>query len=45
VSIGAASVAVPSPNFPPADLFTAAERCLNGVRGSGGDGLKSIEIY
>jgi len=45
LSVGAASVAVPSPNFPPRDLLTSAERCLQAALASGGDVLKSIEIY
>jgi GGDEF domain-containing protein len=45
VSIGASTVALPPRNFPPVDLVTSAERCLNGAKLSGGNGLKSIEIY
>jgi len=45
VSIGASTVALPPRNFPPIDLVTSAVRCLNGARLSGGNGLKSIEIY
>ncbi len=45
ISVGAASVALPSANFPPKDLLTAAERCLQAALASGGDVLKSIEIY
>jgi HD-like signal output (HDOD) protein len=45
ISVGAASVAVPSPNFPARDLLTSAERCLQAALASGGDVLKSIEIY
>jgi GGDEF domain-containing protein len=45
VSIGVASVALPPKNFPAAELIRAAERCLNGVRLSGGNAVKSIEIY
>jgi HD-like signal output (HDOD) protein len=45
ISVGAASVAMPSANFPPKDLLTAAERCLQAALTSGGDVLKSIEIY
>jgi len=45
LSVGAASVAIPSPNFPSRELLTAAERCLQAAVASGGDVLKSIEIY
>lgn len=45
VSIGASTVALPPRNFPPADLVTSAERCLNGAKLSGGNALKSIEMY
>lgn len=45
VSIGAATVALPPKNFPPQDLVEAADRCLYGARASGGDSVKSIEIY
>jgi HD-like signal output (HDOD) protein/GGDEF domain-containing protein len=45
VSIGASTVALPPRNFPPVDLVTSAERCLNGAKLSGGNGLKSIEMY
>ena len=45
VSAGAASVTQLPKNFPPQDLVEAADRCLYGTQASGGDGLKSIEIY
>ncbi len=45
LSVGAASVAVLSPNFSTRDLLTAAERCLQAALTSGGDVLKSIEMY
>lgn len=45
VSIGVASVALPPKNFPAAELIRAAERCLSGARLSGGNAVKSIEIY
>jgi PleD family two-component response regulator len=45
ISTGVASVALPPKNFPAADLIRAAERCLNGARLSGGNAVKSIEIY
>jgi GGDEF domain-containing protein len=45
VSIGVASVVLPPKNFPADELVRAAERCLNGARLSGGNAVKSIEIY
>jgi HD-like signal output (HDOD) protein/GGDEF domain-containing protein len=45
VSIGLASLTMPPRNFPPEELLTAAERCLSGVQLSGGNGVKSIDIY
>ncbi|MEX2141261.1 MAG: HDOD domain-containing protein [Pirellulales bacterium] len=45
VSVGVTSVALPPKNFPAAELIRAAERCLNGARLSGGNAVKSIEIY
>ena len=45
VSIGVATLSIPSKNFPPNDLFKAAARCLYGSHASGGGVLKSIEIY
>ncbi len=45
ISIGAATVALPPKNFPLEDLLAAAERCLYGSLNSGGDVVKSIEIY
>jgi GGDEF domain-containing protein len=45
VSIGVASVALPPKNFPAAELIRGAERCLDGARLSGGNAVKSIEIY
>jgi HD-like signal output (HDOD) protein/GGDEF domain-containing protein len=45
ISIGVASVALPPKNFPAAELIRAAERCLNGAKLSGGNAVKSIEIY
>jgi diguanylate cyclase (GGDEF)-like protein len=45
ISIGVASVALPPKNFPAAELIHAAERCLNGAKLSGGNAVKSIEIY
>ncbi|HEV2973085.1 MAG TPA: HDOD domain-containing protein [Pirellulales bacterium] len=45
VSIGIAAVTAPPKNFLPADLIESAERCLHASRHSGGNALKSIEIY
>lgn len=45
VSVGLASLAMPPRNFPAEELLIAAERCLSGVQLSGGDGVKSIDIY
>ena len=45
LGIGAATVSLPPKNFPPQDLFTAADRCLYGSHASGGGVVKSIEIY
>jgi HD-like signal output (HDOD) protein/GGDEF domain-containing protein len=45
VSVGVATVALPPKNFPAIDLINAADRCLNGARLSGGNTVKSIEIY
>jgi HD-like signal output (HDOD) protein/GGDEF domain-containing protein len=45
VSVGVASLAMPPRNFPAEELLTAAERCLTGVQLSGGDSVKSIDIY
>jgi HD-like signal output (HDOD) protein/GGDEF domain-containing protein len=45
ISVGAATVSVPSRNFPPEDLVEGADRCLHGSQASGGGVVKSIEIY
>ncbi|HUT89785.1 MAG TPA: HDOD domain-containing protein [Thermoguttaceae bacterium] len=45
ISIGAATVSVPSRNFPCQDLVDGAHRCLYGSQASGGGVVKSIEIY
>jgi len=45
ISIGLATVSLPPKNFPAQDLFTAADRCLYGSAASGGNVVKSIEIY
>jgi len=44
ISVGAATLSVPSKNFPPEDLFEGAQRCLYGSHASGG-GVRSIEIF
>ncbi len=44
-SAGVATLGMPPKNFPCQELIDAAERCLNGVQLSGGDSVKSIDIY
>jgi GGDEF domain-containing protein len=44
LSAGVATLALPSRNFPPLELVTAAERCLDAARLAGGNQLKSIEL-
>jgi HD-like signal output (HDOD) protein/GGDEF domain-containing protein len=45
VSIGIAAITVPPRNFSAGDQVESAERCLHAARLSGGNALKSIEIY
>ncbi len=45
LSIGISTVTLPAKNFPAADLHEAARRCLFAVQSSGGQGVKSIDIY
>jgi diguanylate cyclase (GGDEF)-like protein len=45
VSIGVAAARMPPKNFQPGDLIDSAERCLHASRLSGGNALKSIEVY
>lgn len=45
LSAGVATLAMPPKNFPCQELIRAAERCLHGVQLSGGDSVKSIDIY
>ncbi len=45
VGIGAATVSLPPKNFSPESLLRGAERCLYGSHASGGNLVKSIEIY
>jgi HD-like signal output (HDOD) protein/GGDEF domain-containing protein len=45
ISIGAATVALPSRGFQARELMHSADRCLYVARASGGDVLKSIEVY
>jgi HD-like signal output (HDOD) protein/GGDEF domain-containing protein len=45
VSAGAATLALPPRNFPPRELAEAARRCLSAARASGGNVVKSIDIY
>jgi HD-like signal output (HDOD) protein/GGDEF domain-containing protein len=44
VSIGIATLAFPSKNFPPRELLTPAQRCLSAANLSGGNCVKSIEV-
>ena len=44
LSAGVATIALPSRNFPPTDLITAAERCLDAALLQGGNVIKSIEL-
>jgi HD-like signal output (HDOD) protein/GGDEF domain-containing protein len=44
VSIGIATLAFPSKNFPPRELLTPAQRCLSAAILSGGNCVKSIEV-
>ena len=45
LDIGVASLSQLPKNFPPRDLFEGADRCLYASHASGGDVVKSIEIY
>jgi GGDEF domain-containing protein len=45
LSAGVATLAMPPKNFPCRELIDAAERCLHGAQRSGGDSVKSIDIY
>lgn len=45
LSVGVATVSLPSKNFPPDDLLKAAARCLDAAQLSGGNTLKSIDVY
>ena len=45
LSLGVATVALPPPNFAASDLYTAAHRCLHAAQSTGGNSVKSIEIY
>lgn len=45
LSAGLATLALPPKNFPAEDLIDAAQRCLYGAQSSGGDVVKSIDIY
>jgi HD-like signal output (HDOD) protein len=45
VSAGLATLAMPPKNLASRELIDAAERCLHGVQLSGGDSIKSIDIY
>ena len=43
-SAGAATLALPSKNFPPRELIEGAQRCLSGALLSGGNTVKTIEM-
>lgn len=45
LSIGVATVSLPSKNFPAAELLQAATRCLDAAKLSGGKAIKSIDVY
>jgi len=45
ISVGLATLAMPPKNFPTHELIDAAQRCLDGVKLSGGDSVKSLDIY
>jgi hypothetical protein len=45
VSLGIASVTLPSKSFRPVELLHTAERCLTAARGSERSVVKSLEIY
>ena len=45
ISIGIASVALVSKNFPPQDLLDAAQRCLLAAHETQGQLIKSVEVY
>lgn len=44
LSAGVATLSIPSRNFPPQELVTAAERCLDAALLAGGNAIKSIEL-
>jgi GGDEF domain-containing protein len=44
-SIGLAAVSLPPKNFAAEALVESAERCLFGAKTSGGNSIKSIELY
>ncbi|MCS7303566.1 MAG: HDOD domain-containing protein [Thermoguttaceae bacterium] len=45
LGVGVSSVDIPPKNFPAEELLEAAARCLFGSQASGGEVVKSIEIY
>lgn len=44
ISIGIASLTLPPKNFPPQELYDAAQRCLNAARSAGTNAVKSIDL-
>jgi GGDEF domain-containing protein len=45
LSLGVATVSLPSKNFPPRDLLQAASRCLDASKTCGGRTIKSIDVF
>jgi len=45
ISAGLATLSMPPKNFPTHELLDSAQRCLDGVKLSGGDSVKSLDIY
>ena len=45
ISAGLATLSMPPKNFPTQELIDSAQRCLDGVKLSGGDSVKSLDIY
>ena len=45
LAVGAATLSLPLKNFAPQDLLAGADRCLYSSHASGGNVVRSIEIY